>query len=193
MLELGADLCRPLVASTQDLSILDSNQNSCMLLACQAGNNTMIPALIEAKQDLNASVPCELLPGRRSKSGARPPLLVAAATRKGLLRTIQTLLDNGADPQTEDTFRMDLIHYASWEGNENILNYMLSADIGIDLESKGCDYSVGGSCTLITTVLHSAAARGSPLSLKRLLDEIGAPAVNACAASGETPLHLAAA
>lgn len=121
-----------------------------------------------------------------------------ANPEQGLLFWLQqrhgkVLLDNGADPQTEDTFRMDLIHYASWEGNENILHYMLSADIGIDLESKGCDCSVGGSCTLITTVLHSAAARGSPLSLKRLLDEIGAPAVNACAASGETPLHLAAA
>ncbi|XP_048242601.1 uncharacterized protein LOC124148037 [Haliotis rufescens] len=179
-----------------DLSLVDTDGNSLLHLACQGGNMTIVQLLLS---DLNIN--------QRGKR-ERTPIMVAAF--KGHKRVLEFLESKGADLSLVDTDGNSLLHLASAGGNMTIVKHLLS-DSNINqrgmngltpimfaafnghnsvfdfLESAGADLSLVD--TDGDSLLHLACRGGNITIVKHLLSDSN---INQRGMNGLTPIIIAA-
>ncbi|CAK9005149.1 unnamed protein product [Durusdinium trenchii] len=140
------------------------------------------------------------------------PWVLHAAVLCGQLATVEALLADGAAPKATDALTADEsapdhfiqdgipwtpLHLACWNGHEDVVNALLKASGGSDLDFVGKEtapvpmWRPASSISAGASPLHLAALRGHPQVLQHLLD--AAPELaDAVDASEATPLHRAA-
>ena len=98
-----------------------------------------------------------------------------------LFRSLQLLLDNGANIESKDIEGNTPAHYAARVGNVSSIVVLIGA--GFDLKTRG-----ERGCM----VLHTAAYHNRTAVVRHLLDEeVGAALINVKDSTGFTPLALA--
>src|SRR5262249_50325376 len=109
-----------------------------------------------------------------------------AAAASGQRKTVDFLLDAGADPHRRDTTndRYTLLHYAVFGGSPDVVRLMLER--GLDVNAR----SSGGMTPLLSVLDSFFLSPKQKLYVARLLVEAGAD-VNVKADSGKTALDFA--
>ena len=59
------------------------------------------------------------------------------AIKEGDVEKVRTLIASGCDINAQDSFRRTPLHLASWKGNEDIVNILLTAKANTTIKGMG--------------------------------------------------------
>lgn len=183
----------------------DGNGNTPLTLACMAGfapsvgHARVVRLLLERGADPNER-------GANDNVGEAAAITLAAFAGAGNLETVQALLDHGADPNDLSGEGVTPLATAAAHGESEICEALISAGARVDIHvagSLGLAEEIQGMLWqepelvrarddyLRATALYHAAQQDRRAAASVLLDFGADP--NAESASGDTPLHVAAA
>jgi ankyrin repeat protein len=147
--------------------------------AAKAGDLASMQFLLNHGVDPNAPTTVE---------HAQPALFAAVVYQQRA--ALDLLLERGGKLETRNARGTTVLHSPAWQGNEELVRYLLSKGADPKAMATGLQETRGVRLP-IGTPLHIVGFSGSSACGKALI-EAGADVNAACPESGHTPLHMAA-
>ena len=141
---------------------------------------TLSRETVSMKKRLHVNVLAALAVSMLFTSADAPDSPLADAAMKGDAASVRVLLARGADVNAARGDGMTALHWAAETSNAEIADILVNAGAIIEVTTRLGAY----------TPLHVAGRKGAPEVIRVLLDAGANP--RALAATGSTPLHLAA-
>ncbi|XP_046585566.1 serine/threonine-protein phosphatase 6 regulatory ankyrin repeat subunit A-like isoform X3 [Haliotis rubra] len=126
------DVYNLLVSEGADLSLTDTNNSDCLMLACGAGDMSIVKHVLSLETfDIN----------RQRGADGQSAVMMAAA--RGYYDIYNLLVSEGADLSLTDTDNSDCLMLACWGGNMSIVKHLLSLETFDINRQRGADGQSG--------------------------------------------------